>query len=92
MAWLAEALKVVPAPEQRLIAPMRLNVVNNLRINSAESAAGMQTQELGPQLFPFARIAALAAVRAVLVVATFPLALADDLTDAERVSRDNGTA
>lgn len=91
MARRAQRLPVVPVPEQGLVAAMGLDVVDHLRLGTAERAARMKPQELGPRLLPFARIAALAAVRAGLVEPAFAFALELDLTGTKDAMRHDGT-
>lgn len=64
-----EGLQVVPVPEQRRVPPVRGDVVNVFSGRTAHDTGQVEAQELGPQGFPLARIAALAAVRAAGVVA-----------------------
>lgn len=92
MTGLAEALPVVPVPELRLVAPVRLDLVHNLRLGPTEGTARVQAQELGPCLLPFARIAALAAVGSGLVKAALAFALALHLTGTQHAMRHDSTA
>lgn len=70
---------------------MGLDVVNKGRIGPAHGADRMKAQEFSPRLLPLARIAALAAVRAALVMAALAFPLAGNLTGAKLICRDDGT-
>lgn len=82
MAVAAQGLPVVPVPEQRLVAPVRGDVIDHRRRSATQGAGGVQVQELGTGLFPLARIAALAAIRAGGIMAAAPGTGAGDLTGA----------
>lgn len=69
MAVFAEGLQVVPVPEQRRVPLVRLDVVNVFASGAAEGAERVQADELSPQGLPLARIAALAAVGPLGIVA-----------------------
>lgn len=79
----AEGLQVVPVPEQRRVSLVRFDVVDVFAGGTAEGTEGMQADELSPQGLPPARIAALAAVGPLGIMATatgaygVPLASAD---------------
>lgn len=75
MARGAKGLPVVPVPEQSLVATVRNLVIDQCGLGPAHGTERVQAQELGPCPFPFARVAALAAVRAFPVVAAFTVAL-----------------
>lgn len=92
MAVLAERLQVVPVHHQRHVAVVALDMVHHLGHGAAESTGRVQAQELGPQGFPFARIAALAAVRALGVMAAASGTDTVTLAATERVSGHNNTA
>lgn len=91
MAVFAEGLQVVPVPEQRRVPLVRLDVVNVFAGITAEGTDRVQAQELGPQGFPLARIAALAAVRALCVMPALAGANGGALAGAKRTSRDDST-
>lgn len=92
MAALAQGLEVVPIEDQRGVAPVALDMVHNLRFGAAEGTGWMQVQELGPQCFPLARVAALAAVRALGIMALPSGAYAVTLAGAEGASGHDSTA
>lgn len=71
---------------------MWLNMVDHLRISTAEGTARMKAQELSPQLFPFPCIATLATVWAGAVKAALAFTLALDLAGAKDTMRHDGTA
>lgn len=62
MAVSAEGLQVVPIPEQRRVPLVRIDVVNVFAGITAEGTERVQADELGPQDLPLARVAPLAAV------------------------------
>lgn len=88
----AQRLPIAPVPEQRLVSPMGLDVVNKGRISPTHGAARMKAQELGPCLLPFPRVAALAAVGSGAVIAPLAFKLASFLTGTQDAMRDDSTA
>jgi len=86
VAVFAEGLQVVPVPEQRRVPFVRLDVVNVFAGGTAEGTEGVQADELSPQGLPLARIAALAAVRPLSIVATASGAYSVPLASADHAS------
>lgn len=75
MAMAAQGLPVVPVPEQRLVAPVRGDVIHHRSHSATQGAGRVQVQELGTGLFPLALVATLAAARAGGIIARAVLAI-----------------
>ena len=92
MAPLAQGLQVVPVHHQRTVAVVALDMVHHLGTAAAEGTGWVQAQELSPQCFPLAGVAALAAVWSLRIMAAASGADAVTLASAEAASGHNGTA
>jgi hypothetical protein len=92
VAVFAEGLQVVPVPEQRRVPLVRLNVVNVFAGSPAEGTGRVQAKELSPKGLPLARIAALAAIGPLGIVATASGAYGLALASADHTSGNDLTA
>lgn len=91
VAALAQCLQIAPVHHHRAVAVVALDVVHHLGAAAAECTARVQTQELCAERLPFARVAALAAVRTPGIVTAAPSTDAVTLAGAEAASGHNGT-